>query len=197
MLLRTLLCTAMLSLVLVARVSALQPMNPTTVQQALSFGNAAPVTSLIRNPEWYKEPQADNPWEPTFTIETPFFMAAFAKALANQRYKEISKEEMHELKNNATLTFLVTLISRAVSGNDGARCVLKQNGHVIQPTNVSIGFPDVTEMGEDADYRRSLTCDFSIHSFDYKAPFTLTLANIDTVQIGIERDYDIDPSTFR
>jgi hypothetical protein len=76
--------------------------------------------------------------------------------------------------------------------------VLYRNGHVIQPTNLNLGNQDVTEIFEEAVYRRYLNCDFSLKSFDYVAPFTFVLANVDTrFQVGIEKDYDLDPSTFR
>jgi hypothetical protein len=195
---RLLLCATAYVLISTTSADAIERMNPTVLERAIVYGNSATMVDLVTAPEWNRAPEADNPWRPTFRIQTPFLMAAAAESLANKTYKPLTQSLIHELKTNNEVTFSATLTSEALGGNDNATCVIKQYGHVMQPTKETISGRDVVEIGDDAAYRRTLQCSFSLNTFDYLSPFTFVLANIDfAYEVGQERDYDLDPSTFR
>ncbi len=154
--------------------------------------------ALVVLPEWYHN-TPDNDWAPTFTIATPFFVAAFAEASAKKTYNEIAPNILHSLKTNDVLMFDITLTSSVLHGNDEPGCVIKQRARVIHPLAVNLGPQEVVDVGEEGDsaFRREFRCNFSLSAFKYNEPFTLALVNIMAGLDDTEKDYDLEPSTFR
>ena len=195
------LAIALLAAVIATTTGALAidfPLTKDQAKEAVTFGESATFSKIAQDDRYQAEADKETApgLRPTCDVLTPFRVIALQAAQAHAKYESISPQAVREAIASHSFDVSVYLFSTVLGMNHDAVAVIKQDGTLLHAAHRTYIEKDRLAGTDPVGYQQNVSFEFDLRRFRPTAPFTVTIANVDTRQGTGEFSCSFDGSSL-